>query len=287
MMNYKAVEALINGIKSHSARHDYKVYVTFVTNGTYLHQHYIDLLRGIDTTFQITIDGDQTVHDTIRVYKNATNNVGSYQKILDGLKLFSNADPHFRFLIRINYDDRVIQNLSKLIADLDFLDRKRTVISLQMVWQHKPTEDTADMVIKGINMINANGFLVGTYSLAPRFESCYADNMNQAVINYDGRIFKCTARDFCKEKALGRLNALGETEWEPEALTTRRNLTIPDICNKCSLLPSCPGICSQKRIEAKKPSDIQCIFQNGIDRETIILINLKQQLLTKKLNSNA
>ena len=236
---------------------------------------------------QITIDGDQATHDSIRTYKHPTSSHGSYDKIISGLKLFSEAEERFRFLIRINYDDRVLQNLNQLISDIDFLDRRRTVISLHRVWQYKPTEQTADRVIDGINLINSHGFLMGSYNLSPRFEGCYADNMNQAVINYDGSVFKCTARDFTKSKSMGRLNSLGFIEWDTEAVTTRHNLSIPDMCLKCSLLPSCPGICSQKRTEAKSQEELQCLFENGINRENIILINLKQQIINKKLKNYA
>lgn len=287
MMNYKAVAALLDGVKTQSERYDYKVMVTFVTNGTYLSEQYVELLRPFDTFFQITIDGDQATHDSIRTYKHPTSSHGSYDKIISGLKLFSEAEERFRFLIRINYDDRVLQNLNQLISDIDFLDRRRTVISLHRVWQYKPTEQTADRVIDGINLINSHGFLMGSYNLSPRFEGCYADNMNQAVINYDGSVFKCTARDFTKSKSMGRLNSLGFIEWDTEAVTTRHNLSIPDICLKCSLLPSCPGICSQKRTEAKSQEELQCLFENGINRENIILINLKQQIINKKLKNYA
>lgn len=283
MMNYKAVAALLDGVKSQSEQHDYKVMVTFVTNGTYLSKQYVELLRPFDTFFQITIDGDRPTHDSIRIYKHQTSEHGSYDKIIDGLRLFNDADPRFRFLIRINYDDRVLQNLDHLISDLDFLDRSRSIISLQRIWQHKPTEKTNDMVIEGINLINSHGFLVGSYSLSSRFDGCYADNMNQAVINYDGSVFKCTARDFAKSKAMGRLNSLGFIEWDTQAVTVRHNLTIPDMCLKCSLLPSCPGICSQKRTEAKSQEELHCLFGDGINQENIILINLKQQIINKKL----
>lgn len=287
MMNYKAVAALLDGVKSQSEQHDYKAMVTFVTNGTYLSEQYVELLRPFDTFFQITIDGDRPTHDSIRTYKHQTSEHGSYDKIISGIRLFNDADPRFRFLIRINYDDRVLQNLDHLISDLDFLDRSRTVISLQRIWQHKPTEKTNDMVIEGINLINSHGFLVGSYSLSSRFDGCYADNMNQAVINYDGSVFKCTARDFAKSKALGRLNSLGFIEWDTQAVTARHNLTIPDMCLKCSLLPSCPGICSQKRTEAKSQDELQCLFGDGINQENIILINLKQQIINKKLKNYA
>lgn len=287
MMNYKAVAALLDGVKSQSERHDYKVVVTFVTNGTYLSEQYVELLRPFDTFFQITIDGDQPTHDSIRTYKHPTSDSGSYDKIIRGIRLFSEADARFRFLIRINYDDRVLSNLYHLIADLDFLDRRRAIISLQRIWQHKPTAQTQDMVIEGINLINSHGFIVGSYSLSARYDGCYADNMNQAVINYDGSVFKCTARDFAKSKSMGRLNSLGFIEWDTEAVTARHNLSIPDICLKCSLLPSCPGICSQKRTEAKSQEELHCLYESGINRENIILINLKQHLINKKLENHA
>ena len=126
------------------------------------------------------------------------------------------------------------------------------------------------------------GFVVSTFPLATNLENCYADNYNQAIINYDGNVYKCTARDFSSEQPSGKLNSLGLIEWNAPLLLDRLALDIPQKCKDCLLLPSCTGICSQKKVEAKDNEQIPCPFEDLISKEDVILLNIKQQLVIKK-----
>lgn len=58
-------------------------------------------------------------------------------------------------------------------------------------------------------------------------------------------------------------------------------LSIPLKCQECNFLPCCPGICSQKILE-KKDEEIACPFPKGVSKESIILLNIKQQLISLK-----
>ncbi|HOH74428.1 MAG TPA: hypothetical protein PKW38_01450, partial [Paludibacteraceae bacterium] len=44
-------------------------------------------------------------------------------------------------------------------------------------------------------------------------ESCYGDKKNQATINFNGDVYKCTARDFKPENREGVLMDDGTIEW--------------------------------------------------------------------------
>lgn len=282
MMNFKAIKKLLDGVKKLSEESEYKVFLAFVTNGTFLHERYIEILKPFNTRFQITIDGDEKMHNSIRVYKNKVNGCGSYRKILEGLKLFNDADADFHFTIRINYDNNVLLNIDQLINNLDFLNRRKAHISLHQIWQYEATTEDNATLLKTIERINNRRFTVDTFSIYPNFEPCYADNYNHAVINYNGQVFKCTARDFVTSVPEGRLNSEGFIEWNVPKLNERLSTQMPAMCEDCSLLPSCSGICSQQLMESNDINKMSCPYENRISKENIILLNLKQKLIAKK-----
>jgi uncharacterized protein len=281
MINYKAISELLNGIKEQINIHNFKIRLTFTTNGTLITPKYIKMLSPFSTNFQITIDGDKNMHDSIRNFKKEQDK-SSYDCILNGLRLLSNANANFHFIIRINYDEKILEHITSLIHDLSFLNKKRSVISLQKIWQSDTAQIDISKVLKAIEIINNAGFRADIYTFVHKYESCYADNLNQAIINYDGKVFKCTARNFIKEKPYGYLNSLGIIEWNTELVQKRLSLNIPQKCIDCKLFPCCFGFCSQKLIENGN-KDLTCPFDERLSIEDIILLNIKQQLIIKQL----
>lgn len=282
LLNYKAIKALLEGVKMLSERFDFDIHLTFVTNGTLINQKDVELLKEFKVRFQITIDGNKDTHNNTRKYKSKLLGTDSYGRIMDNLKLLNEQEAEFYFIVRVNYETDTLKSISKLMADLEFLDKRRTALSLHRVWQHKATEEDSALLIDAINYINSMGFVVSTFPLATNLENCYADNYNQAIINYDGNVYKCTARDFSSEQPSGKLNSLGLIEWNAPLLLDRLALDIPQKCKDCLLLPSCTGICSQKKVEAKDNEQIPCPFEDLISKEDVILLNIKQQLVIKK-----
>lgn len=78
---------------------------------------------------------------------------------------------------------------------------------------------------------------------------CYGDFANNYVINYNGDVFKCTAREFSEENRLGKLMNNGEIVFNERALERTRKRWTND-CLTCRRLPICP-ICSQVKSESK------------------------------------
>lgn len=42
---------------------------------------------------------------------------------------------------------------------------------------------------------------------------CYGDHANHFIVNYNGDLYKCSARDFTKENREGVLTSDGDLEW--------------------------------------------------------------------------
>lgn len=282
LMNYKAISTLLDKVQQQAKENNFKIALTVVSNGTLVSERYIDLFKPFSTRFQITIDGDKEMHNSIRKFKNE-NQHSSYERILNNLKLLNNADADFIFTLRINYDDRVLSNIDSLIKDLSFMDRRKAVITLQKVWQCNDEQIDIQLLFNVIDTINKAGFCLNSFRFKHTFACCNTDNFGQAIINYDGSVYKCTARDFDEKARHGYLNSLGIIEWDTELMKKRLSLKIPNKCQNCEFLPCCPGICTQKIMENTNSEDIDCPFpfDKGITKEDIVLLNLKQQLIAK------
>lgn len=282
LINYKVIEYILTEIKTLSKKYKFQISLGIVTNGTLITSKYLELFKGFEIDFQITIDGNKDNHNNTRKYKNKNTQQNSYEKIIENLKLLNSSKENFHFIIRVNYTTETLKSISTLIADIRFLDKKKTVFSLQRVWQHQATQEDVLLLMDAINYINSLGYIVDSYSLDTSFQNCYADNFNQAVINYDGSVFKCTAKDFAKERPTGKLNSMGIIEWNIPEIHQRMSLEIPNECKDCILLPSCKSICSQTKLDAENYKKITCPFENDITKDNIIRLNIKQQLIYKR-----
>lgn len=99
------------------------------------------------------------------------------------------------------------------------------------------------------NNFEAAGFDVGSDDV--HFHHvCYADSPRHAVINYNGDVFKCTARDFATESREGRLNNEGRIEWNEKFFQRMAIKYSNEACRNCVILPICNGSCTQNKIEA-------------------------------------
>ena len=85
---------------------------------------------------------------------------------------------------------------------------------------------------------------------------CYAENMNQYVVNFDLKLYKCTARNF-KDKAY----SIGEISRDGKFIPSDNYYKYytasyfeNEKCLACPLLPSCTGMCIQKKIEGSIPN---------------------------------
>jgi uncharacterized protein len=102
-----------------------------------------------------------------------------------------------------------------------------------------------------LNKVRTLGFSAGHGVLGDTVRySCYADRSNHATINYNGEVFKCTARDFTSASKEGDLDEDGNIIWN-ERYTDRMTSKLKNKpCLECAILPICGGGCSQKAMES-------------------------------------
>ena len=81
------------------------------------------------------------------------------------------------------------------------------------MWQ--TTDNGADVKTKAMELarvFNDGGYATDTDVIFHR-HVCYADCENSIVVNYNGDLYKCTAREFSPETREGLLTPDGKVEW--------------------------------------------------------------------------
>ncbi len=115
-------------------------------------------------------------------------------------------------------------------------------------------------------------------------KSCYADKVNSAVINYNGDVYKCTARDFLKDQREGFINEEGKLVWENGNLERRMSSKFQNPpCLRCKILPICNGGCSQHALE--NSGKAYCVF-DGIELEKDKVVESKINEIVHRMRGN-
>lgn len=227
---------------------------------------------------QITLDGNENSHNELRKLK--ADGTGSYHRImLHLLRILktNKIDVH----LRINYSNANIQELFEVLEDIPVYLRSRLSVSLHRIWQTQAEEEQI-----GISEIYARlkdqGFNMDTHRLMlGKREVCYADRETQILINFDGNVFKCTARDFVPENRLGYLDKNGNLIFEGERWLQRKERNVWDNlrCANCKLIPICLGACSQLQFEN---SEVPCILKDKQAELDVFMDQLLYTLMERK-----
>lgn len=237
--------------------------ISFTTNGYLINQNFIDyfIKNDICCSLQITLDGYLEEHDKVRY---VSNRKGSYFEIINNIKLLINN--HFPVRLRVNYTNENLPNTNKIPQD--FLEIKQEIkdkylkFDFHRVWQNDQIDDLNLVLEKNISEIREFGFRAsGTFSPNNVLDSCYADKRNGVVINYNGDIFKCTARDFETKKRAGFISDDGDLIWENDCLERRMNAKFNNKpCLTCKIMPLCNGGCTQHAMEHMEDSTEYCVY---------------------------
>lgn len=252
----------------------YEVYSTIqlTTNGMLAHGRVIDYFASRRASFQITLDGHKAHHDKVRY---TSFGKGSYDAIMKNIRSLAMHNCHVT--IRINYTAENYISIPDIIADLcqhtpDV--RKNITIDFQRVWQDIGKGEI-DLIKKRI-LEYADGLRQLGYDVTTHLchsnarSSCYGDKLNYVLINYDGGVFCCTARDFIEKNRAGSLSEDGTVIWKDNSKLRRMAAKFSKpICHKCRIAPLCAGGCCQKAIEYFNSQD--CIYGYTEDEKDNII----------------
>ncbi|MDR1347176.1 MAG: radical SAM protein [Prevotellaceae bacterium] len=248
----KNVIPLIDFAVQEANIYDKKLSIGFTTNGYLINDRLINYFnkKQVKPHFQITLDGYHEKHDKVRFI---TETKGSYFTIINNIKkLIKNEMP---VRLRINYTNENLDDTYKIADDFADTDReilkKYLMIDYHRVWQNQKADDLNVILDRNLQIFRDKGLnVLGSFNQNSIRSSCYADKRNSAVINYNGDVFKCTARDFTTEIREGFLNDEGKIIWENNSLERRMNAKFHNKpCLSCRLLAICNGGCSQHALD--------------------------------------
>jgi uncharacterized protein len=224
-------------------------------------------------SFQITIDGSRDQHDRIRYISEER---GSYDIIMKNIRLVAKSKLFAN--VRINISEDTLTGINELLADFNEIDGEdRMYINFDMhkVWQ---VEKNIEAEINNVRFLfrdaDFNSKIADAGSV---INSCYGDKRYQATLNYNGEVFKCTARDFKQNTGEGQLLADGTIEWN-ERYEKRMNIKFNNPpCRECNILPLCGGGCSQHALENANRE--YCIFNFDEQQKMQIVKNIFRELV--------
>lgn len=247
----------------------------FTTNGVLLTDEVVHALQKMQfckpITFQITLDGNRESHDAVRF---THGNKPTYDLIVKHIHaaLFANFKVGVRFNYTINNIDTFV-DVIKEFRDLPKVLKKNIRFNFQQVWQDRESSSEVLEKTTEISDLFKDDGLEVDYDNSFRRQNCYADTLNCIVLNYNGDLFKCTARDFKTEIREGVLHPDGILEWN-ERFYQRMSVKYANTdCRNCSILPICNGGCSQSKLE--KIEKVHC-YRGLTDKE-------KGDLIVKRL----
>ncbi len=225
-----------------------QVSLHFTTNSTLLSDGMLDFLKPWAPSFQITIDGNEFIHNMVKTIANRS----AYNVALTNIrKILSNG---LKVGIRLNYTAKTLKTFIDVLSDIkSFTDDEKNFcnISFHRIWQDNKVPDTElDAQLNELeNHFREAGFYVISHS-SNVTGRCYADKPNNITINYDGSIYMCTAREFNAENSEGILNPDG-TIVRNERYNKRMAIRLGNPqCQHCIIYPLCHGGCSQHKLES-------------------------------------
>lgn len=281
LLNFDQVcRKLIDHACEEGSRHGKRVSTSFVTNGYLLSEDILEYLesKNIHVSFQITLDGNEETHDSIRYPKAGGK---SYRRILDNASRVL-GHKNMDLVMRCNFTSTSLPTFIDVASDLaewkdnNTLDLSRMKVDLHQVWQDKgnadrsamkPTEEEVRKVFREENVP------VTIVQRANRYR-CYADRNNSMLVNYNGDLYRCTARDFTPESREGILNEEGKAEWN-EKSEARDNVKWNNTtCLECNIFPLCCGCCSQSKLESGRTTGCDYGY-TAEDKEDIVTERIK------------
>lgn len=281
LLQYKEVVLpILKEISKITSKNNIDFVSVFTSNGLLINSSMVgDFKKHNVKSFQITLDGYKKRHNQVRYISKSK---GSYDIIVNNIKLLAKND--IMVHVRINCSAETLPNIEKIIED--FIDlpqqiKKNLFFDFKKVWQEK---ESIDKELQNLNdLFKQKGFNIIELEADSYYISCYANKKNNALINFNGEVFKCTARDFSSDNSEGILTDDGQIQWNKKRDIRLNSRFKNQPCLDCNILPVCRGGCTQISIDNEKE---YCLYDFD-ENEKLDLIKRKfESLLLKQKYSD-
>ncbi|MBI5540704.1 MAG: SPASM domain-containing protein [Bacteroidia bacterium] len=259
----KVMIPIIEEIKNNKLFENIVLSQHLTTNGSLLDEKKITYFSKNNLhSYQITIDGSEEKHNNIKAIKN----INSFKQTIKAIHNIIRIDKKANVVLRYNYDKDSLRYLKEVVELLPDFDQSRISIDFQRIWQANKSKSNRQQILEAIPIIIEKGYEINLWAFKPlRFYACYADRFNHVAFNYDGKAFKCTARDYSDLINIGSINNDPLNVINNDKLMTRYFSKAGfenEFCLKCKHLPVCTGPCIQKMFEYRKnPKLFPCVLE--------------------------
>lgn len=204
LMCFDIIRTLASQITAIADSYNVKCRMGMISNGYLLNEEVVDFLEKYNVSFQITIDGMEENHNKRRYLKNGN---GTYSRIIDNLKLFSNRQ--IDVYVRMNVDNYNYNDYSALSELVESFDNSRMILypaiteEINERKEERKSHYMNDSVYDDfISITRKNGLFKFKSSELPisndvssvpdnRCYFCAAELDNSCVIDEKGNVYKC------------------------------------------------------------------------------------------------
>lgn len=213
------------------------------TNGALLDIPTINMLQQVHIdNYQITLDGDKSLHDEIK----HDNSPSSFELITGNISNLLQINEKASIILRVNYTPDSISHLA-IVDDLEknipLRFRSRILVDLHKIWQ----VNEEDVSLEKLDLLQKKfvekHFRLNTCGM---FEPCYVEKRHFETIYYNGKVDICD--NFAHGNARGVITNEGYVNWGQENVFPE----IPSECMGCVYYPVCLGECPAIRLKNKQ-----------------------------------
>lgn len=256
IMAYDRVVSITRYAQKACSDHNIAFRAHITTNSTLLTPGRIDeLIEAGVTGFQITIDGDQATHDSIKKLPHHKSAYETALRNIDYLARKVHCSLRFNYTNDNLHPDAIIADLNKALSEES---RRNIRFCLHKVWQ----ENDSNIDSSEVERLRALALQQGLRSDIQTTGICYADKKHFNCVFPNGSVGKCDNHDM--NSVPTALDESGAIHW-PESATHTRNavLDADSICSKCNYAPFCWGPCaSSRKMMLHKNGKLGCKYLN-------------------------
>lgn len=271
----KVIVPLVSDITEACKQTSTELYFSFTTNGLLLSKPFFAFFKEVASkvNIQVAFDGNRDLHNKV---KYLGTDFSCYDSTIANVK--NAIEKGFQVVVRCNYAKDTIDSFIDVIeAFKEFHTFNNLRFSFQKIWQASEDEGMLNVWHRFVTKIDSKYMIKSNIHnlLGNSLNRCYADYKHNFVINYDGLVFRCTARDFSKANSIGQITEKGLIITRNQSNSIFGEAPYGEKCKKCRILPICP-VCSQVKME----KGIECCPINISEEDMVINIRAAFQDLT-------
>lgn len=193
-------------------------------------------------------------------------------------------------VLRCNYTFDNAQSFWDLPFDLErykIMPSESLSIDFRRVWQDSGSDEETCQIITNVQKVLKERHYRTESINSVTKTRCYAERSNHVVVNFDGNLFHCTARDFTPENAEGVIGTKGDLLFNEKAFRRQETKWGNQTCFNCIAYPICHGLCSQQKYEHLSSNGClanrtDVMKKKLIEQRIITLIDINKQLQLQK-----